>query len=105
VESALPGGPGLDLLALAVDEIPVKLTAASVDIHLSDCEPALALPEVSSSPESSDDEKSKVRLEELVGCTGLLTRLEAERRNSSVELLKLLACVLLAVVWELVKLT
>jgi hypothetical protein len=105
VESALPGGPGLDLLTLAVDEVPVKLTATSIDIHLSDCEPALALPEVSGSPESSDDEKSKVRLEELIGCTSLLTRLKAERRNSSVELLMLLACVLLAVVWKLVKLT
>jgi hypothetical protein len=60
VESALPGGPAPNLLALLVDEIPVKLTATSVDVHLSGSEPALALPEVADEPESSDDEEGKV---------------------------------------------
>jgi hypothetical protein len=71
VVEALPRGPRLDLLALGVDEIPVKLTTASVDIHLSGTEPALALPEVAGDPESSNDEGSEVGREEVRGGTNL----------------------------------
>jgi hypothetical protein len=53
---ALPRRPGLHLLALLVDEVPVKLTATSVDIHLCGSEPTLLLPEVTGDPESTNDE-------------------------------------------------
>jgi hypothetical protein len=86
VEETLPRRPGLDLLALAVDEIPVELTTTSVDIHLCGSEPALALPEVTGDPESTDNESSKVGLEEVRGGTGLLALWEVKRRDSSVEL-------------------
>ena len=64
---ALPGWPGLHLLALAVNQVPVKLTAARIDVHLGGSEPSLALPEISGDPESSDDEDGQVGLEEVVG--------------------------------------
>jgi hypothetical protein len=79
VQSALPRGPGLDLLALAVDQVPVKLTTASVDIHLGDCEPSLALPEVTGNPEGSDNEEGEVSLEEIIGGTSLDTWFKTER--------------------------
>lgn len=78
----LPRGPGLHLLALTVDEIPVQLTTAGIDIHLSGPEPSGALPEVSSNPEDRDNKESEVRLEEVLGGTKVL----ADGRNSSVEL-------------------
>jgi hypothetical protein len=71
VVEALPRGPRLNLLALGVDEIPVELTTASVDIHLSGTEPALALPEVTRDPEGSDNEGSEVGGEEVRGGTDL----------------------------------
>lgn len=83
VEKSLPCGPGLDLLALAVDEIPVKLTTASVNIHLSGPEPTGTLPEVTADPKGNDDEEGKVRLEEILGGTDAF----ADGRDSSVELL------------------
>jgi hypothetical protein len=86
VQSALPRGHELNLLAFAVDQIPVKLTTASVDIHLGNCEPSLALPEVTGNPEGANDEESEVRLEELVRGTSLDTRVETKRRDGSVEL-------------------
>lgn len=78
----LPRRPGLHLLAFAVDEVPVKLTAASVNIHLGGPEPASALPEVSGDPESNDDEESKVGAEEVLSGTNPL----ANGRDGSVEL-------------------
>jgi hypothetical protein len=86
VQSALPRRHELDLLALAVDQIPVELATARVDVHLGDCEPALALPEVAGHPKGGDDEEGEVRLEEIVGGTSLDTGREAERRDGSVEL-------------------
>lgn len=62
-----PGRLQLHLLTLLVDQIPVKLTAAGIDIHLSSPEPSFALPEVSSGPEGSDDEDGKIGLEEIIG--------------------------------------
>lgn len=34
IGKTLPGGPGLHLLALGIDQVPVKLTTASIDVHL-----------------------------------------------------------------------
>lgn len=81
-QGTLPGGPGLHLLPLAVNEVPVELTTAGIDVHLSSPKPSSALPEVSGDPESGYNEESKVRLEELLRSTGL----GADRRDSSVEL-------------------
>lgn len=86
VESALPCGPSLHLLALGVDEVPVELTAASINVHLSSAEPALLLPEITGEPESGNDEGSKVGREEVRGGTNLLAILETDGRDSSVEL-------------------
>ena len=52
----LPRRPGLHLLALAVDQVPVKLTTTGVNVHLGGPEPSGALPEVSTNPEGHDDE-------------------------------------------------
>jgi len=82
-EETLPRGPLLHLLALAVDEIPVKLTTAGIDVHLSSPEPSGALPEVTADPERSDNEGRKVGLEEVLSGTDAL----ADGGNSSVELL------------------
>jgi hypothetical protein len=71
VEEALPRGPCLDLLTLRVDQVPVKLTTAGVDVHLSCPQPALALPEVSDEPESCNDKERKVGLEEVRGSARL----------------------------------
>jgi hypothetical protein len=83
VSETLPRRPGLDLLALAIDEVPVELTAASIDIHLGSPEPPGTLPEVSANPESGNDKESKIGLEEIFGGTNVL----ADRRDGSVELL------------------
>jgi hypothetical protein len=82
----LPGGPGLHLLALSVDEIPVKLATAGIDVHLSSPEPTLTLPEVTGDPEGTDDKESEVGLEEILSGTDALS----DGRNGSVELLTLL---------------
>ena len=78
----LPRGPGLHLLTLAVDQVPIKLTTTGVDVHLGGPEPSSALPEVSNDPEGHDDEESKVGLEEVFGGTDTL----ANRGDSGVEL-------------------
>ncbi len=52
-----------------VNEIPVELTAASINIHLSCSQPSLALPEVSGKPESSDNKEGEVRLEKVTRST------------------------------------
>lgn len=72
VDHTLPRGPSLHLLALAVDEVPIKLTTASIDIHLGSPEPSGALPEVSGDPECGNNEESKVRLKEVFGGTDAL---------------------------------
>lgn len=82
VDEALPCRPGLHLLALTVDKIPIELTAAGIDIHLSSPEPSTALPEVSGNPEGGNDKESEVSLEEVLGSTDVL----ADGRNSSVKL-------------------
>lgn len=86
VEETLPCGPSGNLSTLPVDEIPVKLTATTVDIHLSGAKPSLALPEVTSNPEGGNNENGKVSLEEIRSSSGLLAFWEVERRDSSVEL-------------------
>jgi hypothetical protein len=60
VSETLPGRPGLHLLAFAVDEVPVKLTTASVYVHLSSSEPSGTLPEVAGSPKERNYEQRKV---------------------------------------------
>jgi hypothetical protein len=84
VNQAPPRGPGLDLLALAVDEVPVEFTTTSVDIHLCGAEPSLTLPEVTADPEGSDDKGGEVSLEEVRCGTGISD--SADGRNGSVEL-------------------
>lgn len=88
VGQTLPGGPGLHLLALPVDQIPVELATASVDVHLCDAEPTGALPEVATNPESGDDENGEVSLEEVVCRADTAV---AKRRKGSIELDSLLA--------------
>lgn len=82
VQEAFPRRPGLDLFTLAVDQIPVKLTTASVNVHLGGPEPSRALPEISSNPEDSDDEEGEVGLEEVLS----RTKAFANGRDSSVKL-------------------
>lgn len=69
---ALPGWPGLHLLTLLVNQVPVKLTAASVNIHLGGPEPSLALPQETRSPEDKDDRESEIRLEEGVSSSNTI---------------------------------
>ena len=78
----LPRRPGLHLLTLAVDQVPIKFTTTGVNVHLGGPEPSGALPEVSSDPEDHNNEQAKVRLEEVFGGTDAL----ADRGDSSVEL-------------------
>lgn len=70
------------MLAVGIDLIPVVFTATSVDIHLSESQPALALPDVASSPEHEDDGKGEVGVEPILGSTKVRTN----RRDSNVEL-------------------
>jgi hypothetical protein len=84
VEGTLPHRPGRNLRTLAVDEVPVKLTTASVNIHLGGPEPSSALPEVTDDPESGDDEEGEVGLEELRSSTGVADGTDG--RDSGVEL-------------------
>ena len=79
---SLPCRPGLHLLALAVNEIPIELTTAGIDVHLCGPEPTSALPEVTADPEKKDDEEGKVRTKEIFSGTDAL----ANGRNSSIEL-------------------
>lgn len=81
-EETLPRGPLLHLLALAVDEVPVEFATAGVNIHLGSPEPSSALPEVTTDPESNNDEQSEVGLEEVLGCADAL----ADGRDSGVKL-------------------
>ena len=85
VKSTLPCRPGLHLLTLAVDEIPIELTTAAVDVHLSDREPSGTLPEVTADPEKGDDEQGKVSREELLSSS----KSGANRRDSGIELLSI----------------
>jgi hypothetical protein len=82
VESTLPRGPRLDLLALPVNGVPVEFTTAGVNVHLRGAKPSLALPEVAADPEERDDEEGEVVLEEGLGGTNAHTN----RRDGSVEL-------------------
>jgi hypothetical protein len=71
---ALPRWPGLHLLALLVDEVPVKLTATSVNIHLCGTEPTLLLPEVTANPEEGNDKDGEIRSEEVLDSTEPLAK-------------------------------
>lgn len=90
MEETLPRGPTGNLGTLLVDQVPVKLTTASVDIHLSSAEPTLTLPEVTGNPEGADDKDGKVSLEKFARGTSLLTGRQVEGRDSSVELVPML---------------
>ena len=82
VEKSFPCRPGLHLLTLTVNEIPVELTTAGIDVHLCGPEPTSALPEITADPESKDDEEGKVRPKEILSGTDAL----ANGRDSSIEL-------------------
>ena len=86
MEETLPRGPGGNLGTLPVDKVPVKLTATSVNIHLSGTEPSFTLPEVTGNPEGGNDEDGEVGLEEILGGTDLLASREINGRDGSVEL-------------------
>lgn len=90
MHETLPRGPSGNLGTLPVDQVPVKLTTASVDIHLSSAEPTLTLPEVTGNPEGADDKDGKVSLEKVARGTSLLTGRQVEGRDSSVELVSIL---------------
>lgn len=92
VEETLPRRLRRHLSALGVDKIPVELTATGVDVHLGSAEPSLALPEVTSNPESSDDESSEVGGEEVGGGTNLLAILKTNGGYGSVELMRVSMC-------------
>jgi hypothetical protein len=83
VGQTLPGGPSLHLLALPVDQVPVELATASVNVHLGSPEPTGALPVVATNPESSDNKDGEVGGEE-IRCGADATI--AEGRDGSVEL-------------------
>jgi hypothetical protein len=57
VHDPLPGRAVGESLALGVDQIPVELTTAAVDVDLVHAQPALSLPEVADSPEQEHDGK------------------------------------------------
>jgi hypothetical protein len=67
VDDATPLGQGSNSGTLSVDELPVNLPAAAVNVNLSGSEPALALPEVTAGPEEEHYRKGKVGLEEALG--------------------------------------
>ena len=73
MSETLPRRPGLNLLALAVNKVPVELTATSVDIHLSGPKPTSTLPKVADDPEQRDNEKREVRGEEVFSSSEVLT--------------------------------
>ena len=84
VVKALPGWPGSHLSPLGVDQVPVKLTSAGVDIHLRSPQPSLSFPEVSAHPEEQYNRQSKIRNEEAFRSANVT----ADGRNGSVELCK-----------------
>lgn len=86
VHETLPCGPRGNFGTLPVDQVPVELTATSVDIHLSGAKPSLALPEVTSDPEDGNNENGEVRLKKVFGSSSLLALWKTEGRDGSVEL-------------------
>jgi hypothetical protein len=82
VSETLPCRPSLDLLALAVDEVPVELTATGIDIHLSGPKPTSTLPEIADDPEQSNNEQRKIGGEEVFSSSEVL----ANGRDSRVKL-------------------
>jgi hypothetical protein len=82
VQQALPSGPSGHLSSLPVDEVPIELTATSVDIHLGGTKPSFTLPEVPGNPERGDNEDGKIRREEVRS----RTKPYANRRHGGVEL-------------------
>lgn len=85
VQGALPGGLRSGLSALGIDVVPVERSPARVDIDLVKREPTLALPDVATDPEETDNKEGEVSVEELVGGSNLLSR----RRDRDVKLCKL----------------
>lgn len=62
-----PSRHSSNLSSVRVDEVPVKLPPASVEINLRGLKPTLTLPNVSADPEETDAEESEVSIEELFG--------------------------------------
>ena len=75
--------------ALSVDVVPVKLSSATVNVHLGRAEPALALPQVTTNPEEQYDKGGKVGVEELLSSTRVAD--STDRGNGGIELGQLVA--------------
>tara|TARA_R110002060_G_scaffold69811_1_gene78420 strand:- start:471 stop:830 length:360 start_codon:yes stop_codon:yes gene_type:complete len=52
---------------MGVDGLPVVLTTSGIDIHVSELDPSLALPDPADNVEEDDHRESKVSLEEVLG--------------------------------------
>ena len=52
---------------MGVDGLPVVLTTSGIDIHVSELDPSLALPDPADNVEEDDDGEGKVSLEEVLG--------------------------------------
>ena len=64
MQNALPGWRRSDLGTEGIDVVPVKLTSASINVNLAHLLPTSAFPEVPNNPESNNDGKAEIRLEE-----------------------------------------
>lgn len=60
IVDSFPRGHRSDMLAICADLIPVQVTAASINIDLLKLQPASALPDISTQPESKDNGKCKI---------------------------------------------
>jgi hypothetical protein len=68
--------------ALGVDDLPVNLAAARVDVDLRKSLPGRTLPDPADEVEEEDDEDGEVRLEEALGVEGVDGGVELERNVS-----------------------
>ena len=84
MQGALPHWPAGNLRTVRVDNIPIELTTASVNVHLVRAQPAASLPEVANDPEEEDDGEGEVDLEEALG--GVQAGLSNWSSDSGVEL-------------------
>lgn len=64
VDGPLPRRHGRQLGAVGVDDVPVELAAANIDVDVARAQPRLALPGEADEPEEDDDGEGEVRLEE-----------------------------------------
>jgi hypothetical protein len=69
--------------ALSVDELPVDLAAAGVDVDLRKSLPGRTLPDPADRVEEQDDEDGEVGLEEALGIEGVDGGVELEEGNVS----------------------